>query len=916
MYKILAVFFAFVFILFGSVNATTYYVKTDGNNTSSGTALPYAWKNISYALTNSTTGDLIRVSPGTYNGALGEDVNYTMAGQKLYTTGATIEMDSSMQYVITMGTNSSIEGFDIKNVGSMTKTALILIDGSNVVVKNNTIGGGNVTRCIDDPGASPNMTIEGNTIHSPASDGIRLLSAGFRVHNNIIRNCGGAGISLSYAAGTISKNTITKITGNGVDFNTGSGTVVTFTNNILSGEGGATVGLAKAGTSALCTSTYNDVYNFGTNWSGAGFASGEGDISVDPLWTNFSSDVYTLQAASPCKGTGTPAGTDMGFTAVDNTLPTVTISSPNGGENWAGGSAHNITFTATDASGILANSAAFSYKTGGVGWTSIATSQPTNSAYAWTLPTISTTEVKVMVSVRDNSSQQNLGSSESATVFTIDSTAPQASIIQPNGGESLTTSGTYEIRWLVTEECGLIATPITLRYSTDSGSTWTQIATGLSNSGTYTWTIPAISSATARISVEAENVVGLIGTAKSAADFTISSAVGPVAPSGLSPASGTYINTTTPTLSWEAVAGAVAYQASIDATAMADVATTSYTVATPLSEGAHTAKVRSKDNAGTYGEFSSPITISVDTGTPAVTLDAFASSETSSNTILVTGTAFNAVASGLSTVSIEGGAAIKAATLNTTTGTFSATVSLANGVNTLEAIVYNKAGTHAHSNSREITSTASGMTITITDVNGNNRTVPSQYALGVQPADLNFNVNISSSFAITELNIDITNALGATTSLYSYTGSTLETSTNVTHQDLTAGTATFKVYGKTSQNTSTSFTQTNHLLVTSGEIIEKPIINFTPPAAGAGARISFSLLSTKTGEANISIYDPLFNEILRYPFSLSSGIPNEMNIELINKLTGSKDLPSGVYSYIISVNKKVYSKGTFPVTKK
>jgi hypothetical protein len=228
-------------------------------------------------------------------------------------------------------------------------------------------------------------------------------------------------------------------------------------------------------------------------------------------------------------GTGESSGD---FTIISDFLgPVITIDAPSGsGYIWRGGTVQPITFEATDPSGIKPSSLSVWYSTdNGATYTNQLNDQLTSSPYSWTLPSsISTTEVKVRLTLKDNSPSQNLGTGESAAEFTIDSTAPAVTVIQPNGGETLSGNNSTEvIKWTATDECGLAAVPITISYSTNSGASWLFI-TSEANSGSYTWTVPHLNTTTARVSVEAQNLVGLVGRDMSDNDFLITSdATGP-----------------------------------------------------------------------------------------------------------------------------------------------------------------------------------------------------------------------------------------------------------------------------------------------------------------------------------------------------------------------------------------------------
>jgi hypothetical protein len=92
----------------------------------------------------------------------------------------------------------------------------------------------------------------------------------------------------------------------------------------------------------------------------------------------------------------------------------------------------------------------------------------------------------------------------------------------PNGGEFLTGGVTYEIKWSATDESGIKSDGITLRYSTDSGTSWNLINSGLPNTRIYSWEAAKVNSIHCRVSVEAEAGNGNIGTDMSYSDFTIS----------------------------------------------------------------------------------------------------------------------------------------------------------------------------------------------------------------------------------------------------------------------------------------------------------------------------------------------------------------------------------------------------------
>ena len=69
--------------------------------------------------------------------------------------------------------------------------------------------------------------------------------------------------------------------------------------------------------------------------------------------------------------------------AFSGTLNSLELTAPNGGETWAAGSTHDITWTSL---GEIANVALEYSANGGTDWTTIAAPTPNSGSYQWTLP--------------------------------------------------------------------------------------------------------------------------------------------------------------------------------------------------------------------------------------------------------------------------------------------------------------------------------------------------------------------------------------------------------------------------------------------------------------------------------------------------------------------------------------------------
>jgi endonuclease/exonuclease/phosphatase family metal-dependent hydrolase len=101
------------------------------------------------------------------------------------------------------------------------------------------------------------------------------------------------------------------------------------------------------------------------------------------------------------------------------TPPSVTVTAPNGGESYAGGSSQNITWTAANVSNVK-----LEHTLDGSAWTTITSSTAASAgSYAWTVPNSATTAAKVRVT--DASSATVTDASNAAFTITVPSTPAQ-----------------------------------------------------------------------------------------------------------------------------------------------------------------------------------------------------------------------------------------------------------------------------------------------------------------------------------------------------------------------------------------------------------------------------------------------------------------------------------------------------------
>jgi len=157
------------------------------------------------------------------------------------------------------------------------------------------------------------------------------------------------------------------------------------------------------------------VYNFFVTTDSNGGGSGGGGIGH-----RGTTNTNTLVLAAP------PA----------NTPPTADLTDPDGGEDWTGGSVHKVWWNMSDAqTSTPALLVWINYSTNGGGsYSPVAGAQGvsgfTNPAsYDWTLPSVTTAQARVRITVRDGGGLT--ASDPSAADFVIDSTPPSVTGITP-----------------------------------------------------------------------------------------------------------------------------------------------------------------------------------------------------------------------------------------------------------------------------------------------------------------------------------------------------------------------------------------------------------------------------------------------------------------------------------------------------
>ncbi len=180
---------------------------------------------------------------------------------------------------------------------------------------------------------------------------------------------------------------------------------------------------------------------------------------------------------------------DSVFTIIPPAVPSIQLTSPNGGENWAAGSGQYITWTSNDIANIKID-----YSTNnGTNWINIIQSVKAASGnFFWTVPNTPSENCRVLVSDVNNA----LINDQSDEKFTISpQIIPEVIVTSPNGGENWQIATSKNITWTSTGVAN-----VKIDYSTNNGVNWINVVSSTpASSGVYAWTVPNTQSSNCKV---------------------------------------------------------------------------------------------------------------------------------------------------------------------------------------------------------------------------------------------------------------------------------------------------------------------------------------------------------------------------------------------------------------------------------
>jgi subtilisin family serine protease/Leucine-rich repeat (LRR) protein len=158
--------------------------------------------------------------------------------------------------------------------------------------------------------------------------------------------------------------------------------------------------------------------------------------------------------------------------------PSLTLTSPNGGETWESGSTQSVTWSSTG----LINTVTLSYSTAGTDGTfvTIASAIPNTGSYTWTVPGADTLHARIRVK-HDGGTSEDLSDAD----FTI-IPRPTVTVSAPNGGEEFKQGTSEVITWNYENMTGSVTVEVWAGATLQA-----TIGTAAVEDRTFTWNIPS-----------------------------------------------------------------------------------------------------------------------------------------------------------------------------------------------------------------------------------------------------------------------------------------------------------------------------------------------------------------------------------------------------------------------------------------
>ena len=183
------------------------------------------------------------------------------------------------------------------------------------------------------------------------------------------------------------------------------------------------------------------------------------------------------------------------------TTPSITVTSPNGGESWVQGSGHTITWTTAGSAGSYVK---IELLKAGVVTQTVSASTPNNGAFSWTISSGLATgsDYRIRITSTSNSAYTDL--SNSTFSITPGTTTPSITVTSPNGGEVWYKYTSHPVTWSCTGSPGSTVKIVLVKGGTEVSTLASSVSLGSGGKGSYSWFIPStlVSGSDYRVSVQ------------------------------------------------------------------------------------------------------------------------------------------------------------------------------------------------------------------------------------------------------------------------------------------------------------------------------------------------------------------------------------------------------------------------------
>jgi len=219
-----------------------------------------------------------------------------------------------------------------------------------------------------------------------------------------------------------------------------------------------------------------------------------GETMSFKIWDKSANQEYTA-TATYTMGNGTFGdgfAAQLSLTAGSGGTESITVVAPNGSEDWTVGTQHEIKWTSANFTGQVEIEYSID---GNATHLNVISSTNNDGSHMWTIPNTPSTQCVVIISDAADGSPYDI----SDVMFTISSGGGSESITvaAPNGGEDWQVGTQHEIKWTSANFTGSVH----IEYSTNGGTSYSDIIATTNNDGSHMWTIPDMPSSNCRVKV-------------------------------------------------------------------------------------------------------------------------------------------------------------------------------------------------------------------------------------------------------------------------------------------------------------------------------------------------------------------------------------------------------------------------------